>query len=268
MTFFMLLLILSGLTPTPTPTLPATELTVLTYNLHMEKNTVEPILDVMRAAQADVVGTVETHYELVGVIDTLFNTLYPYRTTVEFGDTNRTMLMSRYPLLDVERWPGDEIEMLRATIDFDGQPVVIYVVHPTSPGNTGYDSSVRSEQIDLLLEAVSTETDPVIFMGDFNMEEWSDDYSHITGSYIDSFRDLYPFEDDPGLTYPDYALPQSRVNARLPGFTPLILRLDYIFHSADFETLAAQVWPDSGGSDHRPVYAQLRLKTEAHAEID
>ncbi len=258
MTFFALLLVFLALTPAPTPS-PDPDLSVLTYNLHMEKNEVEPVLDVLRAADADIVGLVETHYELVAVIDLLFNTLYPYRTTVVFGATNRTMLMSRYPLLTVEHWPGEEIEMLRATIDFDGREVVVYVVHPTSPGNTGYDSSTRSGQIDLLLETAAAETAPTLLLGDFNMEEWSADYAAITAAYVDAFRTLHPLADEPGFTYPDYSLPQSHLNARLPRFTPLILRLDYIFHSADFETLVAQVWPDSGGSDHRPVYAELRL---------
>lgn len=241
-------------TPTPQPTL-----RVLTYNTHNEKLALEPLLDVLREADADIVALQEAHYEAVAVFHGLLLYQYPYQTEVVFGDDNHTMLMSRYPLLSVERWPAETIQMLRAEVDVNGVTVVIYNAHPSSPGNTDYDTTLRSEQIDLLLKAATKETAPLVIMGDFNMEEWSEDYTRLTAHYSDAFRALYPADEDAGFTYPDYTYPQSRRNARLPAFTPMLLRLDYIFHSAHFETVAAHVWPDSGGSDHRPVYAELRL---------
>jgi vancomycin resistance protein VanJ len=262
MPFVIALLLWFALLQTPTPA-PGPEISLLTYNTHMEKIETEPVLGVLRAAQADIVAMQEAHYEIMPLIRTVLSTLYPYQTDVTFGDLNRTLLLSRYPLLEVQRWPGHEFELMRALVDIDGQPVVVYNVHPTSPGNTGYSRDVRSGQIDILLEAAAHETHPVILMGDFNMEEWSADYRRIAETYVDAFRTLYPVEEDPGFTYPDYSTPQSRRNARLPAFTPLILRLDYVFHSADFEVVAAQVWPESGGSDHRPVYAVLRLPAPA-----
>jgi endonuclease/exonuclease/phosphatase family metal-dependent hydrolase len=42
---------------------------------------------------------------------------------------------------------------------------------------------------------------------------------------------------------------------------PLYQRIDFIFASPAFTVLAARVWPDSGGSDHRPLWARLRLLT-------
>jgi endonuclease/exonuclease/phosphatase family metal-dependent hydrolase len=45
----------------------------------------------------------------------------------------------------------------------------------------------------------------------------------------------------------------------VPAFTPLIIRIDYVFHSPAFRSIAACVWPSSGGSDHRPVYARVAI---------
>ena len=233
------------------------ELSVLTYNLHFEKNELEPIISVIRAAGADVVALQETHYEAVPIFAESLADLYPYQTRVAYRETNTLSLLSRYPLLAVERWPDGETQILRAEVDFHATRVIIYNVHPTSPGNTGLDASRRHEDIDLILANAAQDSGPLVLLGDFNMEEWSDDYARVAERYSDAFRALHP--DDAGLTYPDYSTDQSRRSARLPAFMPLLLRLDYIFHSAHFTAQAALVWPDSGGSDHRPVYARLHL---------
>ncbi|MBZ0297330.1 MAG: endonuclease/exonuclease/phosphatase family protein [Anaerolineae bacterium] len=234
-------------------------LSLLTYNLHMEKIEVDPIIAVIREADADVVALQEMHYENISAFDTAFDLEYPYRTTVEYGDRNTQMLMSRYPVRGARRWPANETQMLRAEIDVNGTTIVIYNVHPTSPGNTGMDTSARSRELDVILEAAAEETAPLVLLGDFNMQEWSEDYARVTSQYVDAFRTLYSMDEDAGFTYPDYSTSQARKKARLPAFTPLVLRLDYIFHSADWQPIRVQVWPDSGGSDHRPVYAQLQL---------
>jgi endonuclease/exonuclease/phosphatase (EEP) superfamily protein YafD len=38
------------------------------------------------------------------------------------------------------------------------------------------------------------------------------------------------------------------------------VRLDYVFHNAHVRPLEARVWPDAGGSDHRPVLVRLALQ--------
>lgn len=143
-------------------------------------------------------------------------------------------------------------------LDVNGRPVTVFGVHPVSPGNTNYDFAPRSKQIAFLLEQTSQETNPVILMGDFNTEDWSDDYQSLTAKFTDAYKEVNP--DSLGATYPDDRLPQARINARLPGWTPPMLRIDYIFHDAAFDTVEAEVWPGPTGSDHRPLLAVLRMR--------
>jgi endonuclease/exonuclease/phosphatase family metal-dependent hydrolase len=121
----------------------------------------------------------------------------------------------------------------------------------------GYDSAERSRQIEFLLAQAAEETNPVIMLGDFNTEEWSDDYAALTVDYVDAFRSLHP--DALGPTFPDYSTAQSRTNMHFPRWTPPILRIDYVFHDPAITPLEARVWPTSGGSDHRPLFVRLGL---------
>jgi endonuclease/exonuclease/phosphatase (EEP) superfamily protein YafD len=54
-----------------------------------------------------------------------------------------------------------------------------------------------------------------------------------------------------GHTYP--TTPQSF------GISVPLLRIDYVFHSAELVALRARVGPD-GGSDHLPVVADLSIR--------
>jgi len=64
-----------------------------------------------------------------------------------------------------------------------------------------------------------------------------------------------------GFTGPDWSHPQSQEG--LP-FIPIHQRMDYIFHDKEFFLpVEAHVWPVSGGSDHRPLFAELAINTAA-----
>jgi len=115
-----------------------------------------------------------------------------------------------------------------------------------------FDPSIRNREIDDILSRLENEAPPVILAGDFNMPDRSDDYRKISARFIDSYRAA---GWGLGLTFP-YSPGDHPVTQYL-RLTPL-LRLDYVFHSAEWTTITARVWPDSGGSDHLPVYVALR----------
>lgn len=256
----MMVMVLSGFSlsqaTAPQPLQPgANTLRLLTYNLHAEITHLEPMIEVIRAADADIIATQETSPEMNEAFRTELSDLYPHRAeNLEGGRWNGQVILSRYPILVMQLWEQPH-RLLSARIDLGTVQITIFNVHPTSPGSTGMNTRRRSRNISFALEQAEAVTDPVILMGDFNLEEWSEDYSTIAALYTDAFATV---GEGTGLTYPDYSTEQSRVNHRLPVFTPLILRLDYIFHSAFFIPESAAVWSESGGSDHRPVVAVLR----------
>ena len=153
---------------------------------------------------------------------------------------------SRYPLIDEDFWAYQEqSSRLRFAVEVAGKRVTIYDVHLANPFGeaTGYNPDQRPAGITDLLTMLAGETDPLIVAGDFNMPDATVDYSRMTAHLTDSFRESgYGL----GLTFPTWS----------PA--PLI-RLDYVFHSADLRSLGAQVGTARGSSDHYPLSVELAL---------
>ena len=126
--------------------------------------------------------------------------------------------------------------------------------------NDGFSTRPRGQEIDSVLEQAAQDTGAVLIMGDFNMTDQNEDYQRITARFGDSFRAV---GRGMGFTFPDLSTFQS-----LPDYWPLpvrlfpFLRLDYVFHNASFRPITAHIWPNAGGSDHRPVWVELALINE------
>jgi endonuclease/exonuclease/phosphatase family metal-dependent hydrolase len=252
---FALLLILL-LTAQTTPAEP--ELRLLTHNLHSETRFLDPMVAVIRDADADVVALQECTLAAYERFEAEFAEEYPYRYASVAGQRFSSLaLLSRYEILEEETLPVEQMRLLRVVLDVAGRPVTVFNAHPANPGLAQYDSEPRHEDLLFLLEQTALESNPVIVMGDFNTQEFSEDYDLVAAQFIDSFRELHP--EDLGATFPDYSQPQALVNAWLPRWTPPILRIDYVWHDASFAAQEVYVWPESSGSDHRALFARLRL---------
>ena len=96
-----------------------------------------------------------------------------------------------------------------------------------------------------------------MIVGDFNMTDQSDDYWRIAARYRDTYREV---GWGMGFTFPDFSMVRA-IPGRLSmlNFIRPMARIDYVFHNDDFQAVEAHVWPSSGGSDHRPLYAVLAL---------
>jgi len=235
------------------------QITVLTYNTHLEAVELEPMIQVIRDADANIVNLQEVSSEFYARLKTEFATRYPYMSDTEGGGANNgQFLMSAWPIVETEDWPHPR-RLLRVQVDVNGTLITIYNIHPTSPGSVGMSIVPRGEELDFALNLIATETTPVILMGDFNMDPFGADYRKVRAVLTDAWAEA---GSGTGFTYPDYRYPQARVNARLPTRLPFpIIRLDYVFFSAGIRALEAQVWSDSGGSDHRPVRVVLEISS-------
>jgi endonuclease/exonuclease/phosphatase family metal-dependent hydrolase len=230
-------------------------LRLYTHNLHAEQKLLDSFVQNIRDAKPDIIALQEVSREAADYLSSRLSE-HPYHALQVSGDPYTGMaIFSRYPIVAQRAWPLPR-RLMRAEINVSGRLIVVYDVHPTSPGNTGLNTAPRSRDVAFALEDAAQTGAPTLLMGDFNMEDGSDDYRKVAKAYTDVYRAT---NKDSGVTYPDYSQPQARVNARLPGFTPLILRLDYLFASADFQPVEAKVWPSSGGSDHRPVVGTVKL---------
>lgn len=100
--------------------------------------------------------------------------------------------------------------------------------------------TIRALQADTITRFIASSPLPTIVCGDFNDTPLSYVYREIRGTFRDSFEDK-----GSGLGY---------------TFKPLyrILRIDYILHSRDMETITYDS-PDVKWSDHNPVMARMKL---------
>jgi endonuclease/exonuclease/phosphatase (EEP) superfamily protein YafD len=251
--------------PRPEPAR-STTIKVLTFNLHGEAHQIDPILDILRTSNADFISVQELSTEAADCFKTALADRYPHQVLHAFEQSSRGQgVLSRHPITTQNFWRNPQIARhslghLRVEIDFNGTTITLYNTHPLHPGmaNDGFSTRPRGQEIDLVLEQAAKDTTPVLIMGDFNMTDQNEDYQRITSRFGDSFRTV---GGGMGFTFPDLSTFQS-----LPDYWPLpirpipFLRLDYIFHNDAFRPVTTFVWPTAGGSDHRPVFAELALK--------
>ncbi len=247
-------------TVTASPT--ALRLRVATYNLHAETREIAPLLRVIRALDADVIALQEMSEAAAESIERELEAEYPTRLLYPGVGEERYWgrgLLSRYPVLSEESLPlifPLPTRLQWATLDIAGQPVVIYNFH--APPNVPIfgqpvDLEPRRDQIADLLVRAGQHEGPVLLLGDFNTHDLDANYAAISQTYRDAYREV---GWGLGYTNPENSYPQARES---PLWLPPYQRIDYIFFNRWFIALEAQVWPDSGGSDHLPLWATLAL---------
>lgn len=237
----------------------ATRLTILTYNLKSQAGNLEPIANVIREANADVVALQELGNNATTYLDAMFADLYPYRALHPQEDypVPGQGILSRYPITSDEYW-RIYLGHQRVSLDVNGETVTLYNIHLLQPLMRG-GFALREGEITAVLDRVRTETGPLLFVGDFNMSDQSEPYQEVTALFEDAYRQVGA---GMGFTFPA-GIPQFQALSDIVRLNIFPLaRLDYIFHNAAFQPLNARVWSDSGGSDHRPLLATLALVTD------
>lgn len=189
------------------------------------------------------------------------------------GILNYNTTLSRYPIVDVQSVSlnvPDTSDPERIVLDVNGRYVAVYNVHLAWPVRDsarlrlprildgfytrvvfGFDDRMRNQQITRLIAHLQeNEPLPYIVAGDFNTSDQSATYQQLATAMKDSFR-----EGGQGWRG---SWPVSGARG-LPSLLPPLIRIDYIWHSSQFETVTAGLGPPLG-SDHLPVLATLMLK--------
>lgn len=240
----------------PTAQVPA-PISVLTFNLQArtEEDGIDEFIDIITAADADVVGVQELSRDVAAEFHDELADLYPYRALYPQDNPHVGMgLLSRYPILARNFWRNQELEAtlghMRVRLDINGRSIIVYNTHPVPAFSFERRLNVQphSAEISILLERAAEENAPVLLMGDFNMTPEFDEYVAVTERYQDAFYQAGAMGY--GFTFPN--------GNQLP--LPPIVRLDYVFYDEHFQALEAFVWSRSGPSDHLPLFARLSLE--------
>lgn len=234
-------------------------ITVVTFNVQGHNQELEAATDWLLAAEADVIVLQETAEGYDHRLARLYD-VYAHEDHVE----GSVRIFSRYAILEreiltIEDEPGRLA--LRLLLDQNGRELAVYAVHFVLPqSNAGinpaapdigidfvfrYDERRRNAQIRRMLEILKAETRPFLLVGDFNMSDASLIYEELAAQLLDAWREA---GSGAGRTWPV---------AEVIGWPRVIqplLRIDYIWHSADLRAAEAAVG-EAIGSDHLPVKA-------------
>lgn len=244
----------------------APRLTLMTYNLHSEYERLDPIIAVIREANPDIIAFQELSKSMADRLTVEFADVYPEMAFHAVPDMPviGQGLMSRYPIIADEYWRNDALALTmahqRALLDINGETMTLYNTHPVHPLMRGngrmINVQLRSDEITALLDRADQDDGTVILMGDFNMSDQSDDYRRVSADYHDVFRAA---GQGLGWTFPDLNAPNANGSILNKLHLQPIVRLDYLFYRGDLQPVSARVWPTAGGSDHRPVFAELAM---------
>lgn len=249
--------------PQSTPATPGPPLTAATFNIHAHSDP-DAAAEALAALDADLLGIEELSSTHVPAIEARLARRYPYQALYakEPYDGSKPPplsgvgLLSRYPILDHEAILTDyRMRHMRATVNVDGVPVTIYVIHPDNPTFMPphhYDTTRRTSTFDVVLPRIAAETNPVLVLCDCNMTDRSQDYRNMARLLNDSFREA---GWGMGFTF-----------SANTGLIPPAIRIDYVWHSDEFIARDAYVGEDNGPSDHYPVVAELALRDTPSGE--
>ncbi len=156
-------------------------------------------------------------------------------------------IISRFPLRPIEAGSFKD-RTQKVIIETPAGPVAVWNTHASQP----FPWSRQYRQMTFLVEDMATVEIPLIVGGDFNTTDQSETYQLLDRSLDNAhWQAGWGF----GFTFPAHS---PRVKG-VPLLTSLI-RIDHIFYSDHFFAHSARTLPESGGSDHFPVVAELSLR--------
>lgn len=231
-------------------------LKVLTLNIHQPASdeALTEITRIINQTEADIVAVQELGPSPQERLGKQLEYFYPYQSlhTDENYPGSGQGVLSKYPILAEEYWKagGEWNGNQRVEIDFDGESIVIYNVHPHPPIERGLDPQMASHEQTLLdvYERAIAEESAVLIMGDFNMTTQFRAYEVIESRYHDAYREVG--EIGFGFTHPHFA------GIPLPTFW----RVDYVFYDPQhFRGVNARMLDGSVHTDHLPLLVRLQL---------
>lgn len=220
-------------------------LTVYTANVQAGVGRAADIAIAVAAADPDVVLLQEVRWQFLEAIsaDPLL-AQYPYRSH-EIDDGSRLRpVFSRWPIVDVEVERFVSSELVHATVEGPTGRFTVTNVHTLAPVHRSNVATWHAQFDQLSRIDRST---PRIMAGDFNATEDHQPFRQLLDTGWTDAHDSKGCGFD--ATWPD--------DSRVPF---AFYRLDHVLVTDDFEVLDLR-FGDPGGSDHKPVITDLRLRT-------
>lgn len=224
------------------------DLRLMVLNVRESNEGFEPVLDLLRRDEPDVVALNEVDPEWLSEIRGLDAgyEIYDTPTQGKFG----VLLLSRLPVesTEIETFTGRWSPSIVARLEVDGRPVTLIVTHPPAPlGPKTWEN--RNEHLRDLDQYVSELDGPVLVAGDLNTTMWPPHmHNLLDGIRLNNTRDGYG-------VLPTY--PASRWGLDFPW--ALRVPLDHVLATEEWAVLGCKTGPNVG-SDHLPLIVDLSLR--------
>ncbi len=120
----------------------------VTYNVHAESVQVQPMLDIIRATNADIVALQEVSPAMAEALTVQLADEYQYQALHPNFDNPiwGQGVLSRYPIVEDEYW-RISLGHQRVKIDRMGTPLVLYNTHPVHPFFSSKGKSLTCSRI-------------------------------------------------------------------------------------------------------------------------
>jgi len=223
-------------------------LRLVVSNVRMDNRDVVLWLDVVQAADPDILIAVETD-DWWAEHTRILHARYPHRVELPQDNTYGFLLFSKFPLANTEvlHLVEEEVPSIWTDVELPvGARVRLVAIHPRPPRpDLGQDADLRDAELVRVARKVEALGDglPVIVAGDLNDVAWS----HTTRL----------FQRLSGLLDPRIGRGVfSTFHAEYPVFR---WPLDHVFHSGAFTVRRLKLL-EPVGSDHFPISVELVLE--------
>lgn len=240
---------------------PPPSLRFMTWNLNFRNTDVAVIAASIETEQPDAIALQEMNLEVKANLPARLQARYPYQQIVPAYAPIRfaeLAIFSRFPIEPTGEATLNRVQEVRLHVG--DRPLTVYNVHIPVPQirslqvgpmplPMGFEPAERQAGFGRLWQHLQqTDNRSTVVLGDFNSADRAGNYQRLRGVLQDAFRERgWGF----GLTYPA----QPKVG---PFPWDPIVRIDYIFHGAGLQAIAARTG-ESPSSDHRYVVADLQL---------
>lgn len=246
---------------------------VMALNVLVSNDDIDAMAAAIRAEQPDIIALAELTVAQDAQLAAAIGHAYQYRTLRRLPRVNHGVgIYSRWPLQDLgSLQTGLGLRSAVADVATPNGVLRFVGVHLRSTGTSSDSLAGLVEQLtegfrgrEAQIQAICGYIDqwrtlqdasgdiPVIVAGDFNMGEFSDAYRCMGTRMGDAFKAV---GRGCGFTWPASDLQKGGMSGLL-----LQTRIDYIFSSRHWRTVAAQTMRTPTGSDHRAVVATLTIE--------
>ncbi len=231
------------LPPTKSSTSTTDYLRVLTINVFAHNDTLEKVIAYINDSKANIVLLSEARPEFMALLNKTISKEYLHIHDASQRGHFGIALLSKHPLIksQTNRLGIRQYPSIEAAIDWQGNLVRVYGVHPNPP-ISARETKWRDSELAAIGEVLASKSDPLILMGDLNAAPWS----YIT-QQLSAKAGLQHAALGHGIW------PTWRLGSILLG-TPI----DSILVSSQWVVKAYNIGEDVG-SDHYPVIADLVL---------